>query len=163
MSFHVSSQYGELRLTSGWDLLASLGQPSKFQRVSRLGNVTARHLVVGISQTLRRWTEGTTCVPQGDHHVGHWPTFLVLIFSTVLDWREFVLRCPQALIFVIWRVNTDSREPAGVESSMSSAPLTNTNDPATSSQNASEFDFNEFFRIDSVNIRSRWGLLTKRC
>ena len=40
---HISSQYGELRPTSGWDLLASLGHSSKFQRVSRLGSVTARH------------------------------------------------------------------------------------------------------------------------
>ena len=35
--------------------------------------------VVSISQTLRHtlqhWTEGATCVRQGDHHVGHWPTF----------------------------------------------------------------------------------------
>ena len=39
----MSSQYGELRPTSGWDLLASLGHPCKFQRVSRLGSVTVRH------------------------------------------------------------------------------------------------------------------------
>jgi len=32
-------------------------------------------LVVGISQTSRRWTEGATHIRQGDHHVGHWPTF----------------------------------------------------------------------------------------
>jgi len=38
----MSPQYGELRPTSGWDLLASLGHPSKFQRVSHLGSVTAR-------------------------------------------------------------------------------------------------------------------------
>ena len=38
---HTSSQYGELQPTSVWDLLASLGHPSKFQRVSRLG--IARH------------------------------------------------------------------------------------------------------------------------
>jgi len=31
--------------------------------------------VVGVSQTLRRWTEGATCIQQGDHHVGHLPTF----------------------------------------------------------------------------------------
>jgi len=37
------SQYNELRPTSGWDLLASLGHPSKFQRLSPLGRVTARH------------------------------------------------------------------------------------------------------------------------
>ena len=40
---HMSSQYGELRPTNGWDRLASLGHPSKFERVSRLGSVTARH------------------------------------------------------------------------------------------------------------------------
>jgi len=37
----MSPQYGELRPTNSWDLLASLGHPSKFQRVSRLGFVTA--------------------------------------------------------------------------------------------------------------------------
>ena len=73
----MSWQYGELRPTNGWDLLASLGHPCKVQRVLRLGSITARHLVVGVSQTLRRWTEGATYVRQGDHHVGHWPTFLV--------------------------------------------------------------------------------------
>jgi len=40
---HTSSQYGELRPTNGWDPFGSLGHPSKFQRVSRLGSVTARH------------------------------------------------------------------------------------------------------------------------
>jgi len=34
-------------------------------------------LVVAVSQTLRHWTEGTICIRQGGHHVGHWPTFLV--------------------------------------------------------------------------------------
>jgi len=34
-------QYGELQPTNGRDLLASLGHPNKFQRVSRLGKVTA--------------------------------------------------------------------------------------------------------------------------
>jgi len=38
---HISTQYGKLRPTSGWDRFASLGHPSKFQRVSRLGSVTA--------------------------------------------------------------------------------------------------------------------------
>jgi len=38
---HMSPQYGELLRTKGWDLLASFGHPSKFQRVSRLGFGTA--------------------------------------------------------------------------------------------------------------------------
>jgi len=37
------SQYGELRPTSGWDRSGSLGHLCKFQRVSRLGRITARH------------------------------------------------------------------------------------------------------------------------
>jgi len=38
---HLSSQYAELRPINGWDPLASLGRPRKFQRVSRVGFVTA--------------------------------------------------------------------------------------------------------------------------
>jgi len=37
-------------------------------------------LVVVVSQTLRRWTEGATYIWQGGHHVGHWPTFLFVWF-----------------------------------------------------------------------------------
>jgi len=48
------------------------GHPCKFQRVSRLGSVTAQH-------SLRRWTEGATYIRLGGHHVRHWPTFLVYL------------------------------------------------------------------------------------
>jgi len=43
MSPHMSPQYDELWPTSGWVMLASLGHPSTFQWVSRLGSVTAWH------------------------------------------------------------------------------------------------------------------------
>jgi len=46
---HMSPQYGELWPTSGWDWSGTLGHPSKFQRVSHRGSVTARH-----SSSLRR-------------------------------------------------------------------------------------------------------------
>jgi len=60
------------------------GTPYKFQRPSRLGSVTARQSsIVSVSQTLRRWTEGATYVRQGGHHVGHWPTFLVMSVFTM--------------------------------------------------------------------------------
>jgi len=77
----MSLQYGELRPTSGWDRFVSLGHPNKFPRVSRLGSVTARHLIVGVSQTAAL-TEGATYIRQGGHHVGHWPTFLVCCMLT---------------------------------------------------------------------------------
>jgi len=40
---HMSLQYGEHRPTNGWDRFTSLGHSCKFQRVSRLGRITARH------------------------------------------------------------------------------------------------------------------------
>jgi len=30
---------------------------------------------VGVSESLRRGTEGATYILQGGHYVGHWPTF----------------------------------------------------------------------------------------
>jgi len=42
---HMCLQYGELRYTGGWDRLVCLVHPCKFQPVSRLGSVTARHSI----------------------------------------------------------------------------------------------------------------------
>jgi len=39
----MSPQYDELQPTNGWDLLASLGDPRKFKRVSCLGSISAWH------------------------------------------------------------------------------------------------------------------------
>ena len=47
---HMSPQYGELRPTGSWDWSGSLRHPCKFQRVSRLGSVTAQHLVVALNR-----------------------------------------------------------------------------------------------------------------
>jgi len=44
----------------------------------------AHGVVVGITQTLRRWTEGATYIRQGGHHAGHRPTFLVIIIMVAL-------------------------------------------------------------------------------
>jgi len=44
---HISSQHGERRPINGWDPLASLRHPSKFQRVSRLAFVTAATSLIG--------------------------------------------------------------------------------------------------------------------
>jgi len=42
------------------------------------------------SAKLRRWTEGATYIRQSGHHVGHWPTFLVVqqICSILLCWNS---------------------------------------------------------------------------
>jgi len=57
------------------------GTPTNFNGFRVLAALLHGTLAVGVSQTLRRWTEGATYIWQGNHHVGHWPTFLV---STIL-------------------------------------------------------------------------------
>jgi len=71
----MSLQYGELRPTNGWDRFVGLGHPSYFNGYHVLAALLHGSQVVGVSQALRHWTEGATYVWQGDHHVGHWPTF----------------------------------------------------------------------------------------
>jgi len=51
------------------------GTPVNFNGFRDLAALLHGTLVVGISQTLWRWTEGATFIQQGGHHVGHWPTF----------------------------------------------------------------------------------------
>jgi len=53
------------------------GTPANFNRVRVLAALLHGTLLVGVSQTLRRWTEGATYIRQGGHQVGYWPTFLV--------------------------------------------------------------------------------------
>jgi len=67
-------EYGELRPTSGW----VWGTPANFNKFPALAALLHGTLVVGVSQTLRRWTEGATYIRQGGHHCLP-PTFLVTL------------------------------------------------------------------------------------
>jgi len=65
------------------------GTPANFNGFRVLAAFLHGILLVGVNQTLRRWTEGATYTRQGDHHVGHWPTFLVIIiFVDMMLFRE---------------------------------------------------------------------------
>ena len=55
------------------------GTPANFNGFRVLAALLHGSRVVSVSQTLRRWTEGATYVRQGDHHVGHWPTLLLVM------------------------------------------------------------------------------------
>ena len=58
------------------------GTPGNFKGFRVLAALLRGISVVGVSQTLRRCTEGATYIRQGGHHLGHWPTFLVnLLFG----------------------------------------------------------------------------------
>jgi len=63
------------------------GTPANFNRFRVLAALLHGTLVMGVSQTLWRWTEGATYIRQGGHHDGHWPTFLVL-FSLAVNVNE---------------------------------------------------------------------------
>jgi len=73
---HMSPQYGELWHTSGWDCFVSLGHPCKFQRVSRLCSITARHSSIGRQPNFAALNKGLYSARQPSRR--HQPTFLVL-------------------------------------------------------------------------------------
>jgi len=52
------------------------GSPANFNGFRVLSSVTARHLVVGVSQTLRRWTEGATA-----GRPSRWASAHILVYS----------------------------------------------------------------------------------
>jgi len=81
---HNMVNFGPLTAKIDWRVW---GTPSYFNGYRILAALLHSTLLVGVSQTLRRWTEGATYIRQGDHHVGHWPTFLV--HSNLHQHREF--------------------------------------------------------------------------
>ena len=99
---HMFSQYGELG-----PLAAEIGPvvwstPANFNGFRVLAALLHSTPVLGVSQTLRRWTEGATYIRQGGHHVGHWPTFLVCFHwkhnYVFLDSPEFTLSVFNGLV-----------------------------------------------------------------
>ena len=50
------------------------GTPANFNGFRVLAALLHGTPVLGVSQTLQRWTEGATHIRQGGHHVGHRPT-----------------------------------------------------------------------------------------
>ena len=70
---HMSSQYGKLRPTIGWDRFGYFVHPPNVNGFRVLADLLQGSLVVGASETLRRWTEGATYIRQGGDHVviGH--------------------------------------------------------------------------------------------
>jgi len=78
---HNMVNFGPLAAEIG---LVVWGTPANFNGFRILAALLHGTLVVGISQTLRRGTEGATYIRQGGHHVGHWPTFLVWLAVQII-------------------------------------------------------------------------------
>jgi len=61
--------------------------PANFSRFRVLAASLHGTLLEGVSQTVRRWTEGATYIGQRGYHVGHWPTFLVSVVIFQLQFK----------------------------------------------------------------------------
>jgi len=59
------------------------GTPANFNGFRILAALLHGTPAVGVSQSLRHWTEGATYIRQGDHDVGHWPTFYLCLFCVL--------------------------------------------------------------------------------
>jgi len=78
----MSLQYSELRSTNGWDRFWSLGHPSKFQRVSCLGSVTARHCRSGRQPNFAALNRGRHLYSAG--RPSRWALAHILVKNVVL-------------------------------------------------------------------------------
>jgi len=73
---HNMVNFSLLAAEIGWPVW---GIPANFNGFRILAALLHGTLVVGVSQTLQHWTEGATYIRQGNHHVGHWPQYLLLL------------------------------------------------------------------------------------
>ena len=76
-----------LRSTSGWDRSGSLGHPSQFQRVSRLGSVTARYSSSGRQPNFAALNRGRHLYSAG--RPSRWSLAHILVLTVSL-WYHFV-------------------------------------------------------------------------
>ena len=79
---HMSSQYGELRPTNGWYRFGCFWHPSKFQRLSRLGGVTARYSGSGRQPNFAALNRGRHLYSAG--RPSHWALAHILVVYSVL-------------------------------------------------------------------------------
>jgi len=91
---HMSSQYGELRPTNGWDPFRSLEHLSKFKRVSRLRSVTAQHSSSGRQPNFAALNRGRHLYSAGRPsrwalaHILVLCSFFLLFFLAFSQWLE---------------------------------------------------------------------------
>jgi len=78
------------------------GIPANFSWFRVLAALLHGTLVVGVSQTLPRRTEGATYTRQYGNHVGHWPTFLVVTVTMLWLSSKVSLQMEVSLLKSNW-------------------------------------------------------------
>jgi len=95
------------------------GTPANFNGFHVLAALLHGTVAVGVTQTLRRWTEGATYIRQGGHHVGHWPTFLVIIMGSPYGIGQPIIFLPCGFFFLSFFLSFFPRLIAAVADWMS--------------------------------------------
>ena len=78
---HMFSEYGELRPTSGWEWIVSLGHPSWLQLVWRLGGVTAPHSSSGRQPNFAALNRGRHLYSAG--RPSRWASAHILVLNVI--------------------------------------------------------------------------------
>ena len=107
----LSSDMSSTRLIIWWTSACGWDQ-SGFNGFRVLAVLLHGTPAVDASQNLRRWTEGATYIRQGGHHVGHWPTFLVLI-KNVFTSTHCIYSLIGNICWKMWRIMTPVRRRTG--------------------------------------------------
>jgi len=84
----MSSQYGELWPTNGWDRFGSLGHPYEYQRVSRLGSITAWHSSSGRQPNIAALNRGRHLYSAG--WPSRWALAHILVLFDLPSFLEFL-------------------------------------------------------------------------
>jgi len=112
----MSSQYGELWPTSGWDRLTSLEYPCKFQWVSHLGSITAWHSSSGCQPNFVALKRGRHLYSVGRPsrwglaHISSWLCFLCLVWlmtslpPCMLIWKLLMICYKAWHVFIPWKL-----------------------------------------------------------
>jgi len=106
-----SSQYGELRPTSGWDHQVVWDTPTNFNGFRILIALLHGTVVVGVSQTLQRRTEGATYIRRAAITWGidpHSSLHLATSYHCHWVWHYFPVNQLHPTTFTCWTVNTQN-------------------------------------------------------
>jgi len=93
----------------GWDLLASLGHPCKFQRLSRLGSITAWHSNSGRQPNFAALNR--VCHLYSAGRPSRWVLAHILVMVTLCNKADTLCNRADHYIFALWFLSSSSFFP----------------------------------------------------
>ena len=97
---HNMVNFGPLTAEICWRVW---GIPANFIGFRVLAALLHGTRVVGVSQSLRCRTQGATYIRKDGHHVGHLPTFLVLLRPTARHFESYIMHASPQYVAYCYR------------------------------------------------------------